>query len=244
MFMPAPGIAVNHLKDWDPNFKQLNLTHQLPLPLPATDDAAAKSVLNSLGVHEQRVKCIAPVNSNSTWCSISGPSTSTPRPAWVHEEGQSARPVLRAANWLHLNRGKRAWTYVADFYALFLLFLAFSGLLMIPGKKRPLRARSDHRRLGRRGAHLVRRAVRRPLASARPNPRSTWVWGQRARHATHVPKPAARKRSARHGFGTDVFRIETSGLQPDAEQDQQNADRGARATQTKISNGFFPVRAT
>ncbi|HEY3664378.1 MAG TPA: hypothetical protein VGL19_00200, partial [Polyangiaceae bacterium] len=53
----------------------------------------------------------------------------------VHEEGQTARPVLRAANWLHLNRGKKAWTYVADTYAAFLLFLAFSGLFMIPGRK-------------------------------------------------------------------------------------------------------------
>ena len=39
------------------------------------------------------------------------------------------------ANWLHLNRGKKAWTYVADSYAAFLLFLAFSGLFMIPGRK-------------------------------------------------------------------------------------------------------------
>jgi hypothetical protein len=53
----------------------------------------------------------------------------------VHEEGQTARPLLRIANWLHLNRGKRAWTLVADSYAGFLLFLAISGLFMIPGRK-------------------------------------------------------------------------------------------------------------
>ena len=39
------------------------------------------------------------------------------------------------ANWLHLNRGKKAWTYFADAYAAGLLFLAISGLFMIPGKK-------------------------------------------------------------------------------------------------------------
>jgi len=53
----------------------------------------------------------------------------------VHEEGQAARPLLRAANWLHLNRGKKAWRYFADAYAIFLLFLAISGLFMIPGRK-------------------------------------------------------------------------------------------------------------
>ena len=129
------GIAVNHLKDWDPNFKQVNLTHQLALPLPADDDAAAKSALRSLGVHEEPREVY---RASATQLDVVFDKrtfhvdTTT---GVVHEEGQSARPVLRAANWLHLNRGKRAWTYVADFYAFFLLFLAFSGLFMIPGRK-------------------------------------------------------------------------------------------------------------
>jgi hypothetical protein len=53
----------------------------------------------------------------------------------VDEEGQEPRFFLRTANFLHLNRGKKAWSYVADAYAVFLLFLASSGLFMIPGKK-------------------------------------------------------------------------------------------------------------
>jgi hypothetical protein len=129
------GIAVNHLKDWDPNFKQVNLTHQLPMPLPTDDEGAAKSALAALGVHDEprevyraSAQQLDVVFDKRTF----HVDTST---GVVHEEGQAARPVLRAANWLHLNRGKRAWTYVADFYAVFLLFLAFSGLFMIPGKK-------------------------------------------------------------------------------------------------------------
>jgi hypothetical protein len=38
------------------------------------------------------------------------------------------------ANWLHYNRGKAAWTYIADAYAVLLLYLAISGLFMIKGK--------------------------------------------------------------------------------------------------------------
>jgi hypothetical protein len=53
----------------------------------------------------------------------------------VFEEGQEARPFLRAANWLHLNRGKKAWTYAADAYAAGLLVLATTGIFMIPGRK-------------------------------------------------------------------------------------------------------------
>jgi hypothetical protein len=59
----------------------------------------------------------------------------TPSSGKVLEEGQSPRWFLRAANWLHLNRGKKAWTYVADTYAVVLLYLAISGLFMIPGRK-------------------------------------------------------------------------------------------------------------
>ena len=129
------GIAVNHLKDWDPNFRQLNRTHQLALPLPADDDAAAKSALGSLGVHEapREVYRASPTRLELVFDQRTFHVDTTN--GVVHEEGQAARPLLRAANWLHLNRGKKAWTYVADFYAIFLLFLAISGLFMIPGKK-------------------------------------------------------------------------------------------------------------
>jgi hypothetical protein len=53
----------------------------------------------------------------------------------VVEEGQKPRFFIRVADWLHENRGKRAWTYVADTYAVLLLYLALSGLFMIPGRK-------------------------------------------------------------------------------------------------------------
>ena len=53
----------------------------------------------------------------------------------VIDEGQKPRLLLRAANWLHLNRGKKAWTYIADGYAAFLLFLALSGIFMLPGRR-------------------------------------------------------------------------------------------------------------
>jgi hypothetical protein len=53
----------------------------------------------------------------------------------IDEEGKKPRFLLRVANWLHLNRGKKAWSYVADAYAAALLFLSFSGMFMLPGRK-------------------------------------------------------------------------------------------------------------
>ena len=53
----------------------------------------------------------------------------------VIEQGRKSRFLLRIANWLHYNRGKKAWTYIADAYAVLLLYLAVSGIFMIKGKK-------------------------------------------------------------------------------------------------------------
>jgi hypothetical protein len=53
----------------------------------------------------------------------------------VFDEGQEPRFLLRAANWLHLNRGKKAWRYFADGYAAALILLAFSGMFMLPGRR-------------------------------------------------------------------------------------------------------------
>ena len=129
------GLAVNHLKDWDPNFQQLNRTHQLGLPLPTDDGAAAKSALRALGVSEQPREVYRASDTQLDLVFDKRTFHIDTTSGVVHEEGQTARPLLRVANWLHLNRGKKAWTYVADFYAVFLLFLAVSGLFMIPGKK-------------------------------------------------------------------------------------------------------------
>jgi len=129
------GLAVNHLKDWDPNFSQLNRTHQLGLPLPADDEAAAKSALRALGVHEEPREVYRASETQLDLVFDKRTFHVDTTSGVVHEEGQAARPLLRVANWLHLNRGKKAWTYVADFYAIFLIFLALSGLFMIPGRK-------------------------------------------------------------------------------------------------------------
>ena len=55
--------------------------------------------------------------------------------AEVIEQGEKPRFFLYVANWLHLNRGKKGWTYIADFYAMVLLLLAFSGMIMVRGKQ-------------------------------------------------------------------------------------------------------------
>ncbi len=52
------------------------------------------------------------------------------------EERIKRRPFLYPLNYIHLNKGKGVWTWIADVYALGLCFLALTGTLMIRRKGR------------------------------------------------------------------------------------------------------------
>jgi uncharacterized protein len=128
------GLAVNHIEDWDPNYTQFEETHVLASPLPEDEQAAARMVLDQLGIeaqpsdvflYEQELE----IQLEDRSLFVDGANMT------ILDRGQHQRRILRLANWLHLNRGKQAWTVVADGYAVLLLFLASSGMLMLPGKK-------------------------------------------------------------------------------------------------------------
>lgn len=139
------GLAINHIADWDPNFTAVNQIHAFPQELPADlrfvpEDATnakkeARRILAALGRKEEMTDAYAldekhlDIALEHTTLYVSTGNRT------IREEGQKPRMLLRAANWLHLNRGKKAWTYIADGYAVFLLFLATSGLFMLPGKR-------------------------------------------------------------------------------------------------------------
>jgi hypothetical protein len=124
---------VNHIADWDPNFVRFEATYRLTEPLPEDDEGATSIVLATIGEGRQPDEVFRTADS----LELLFPD----REVFVDEaegsildRGQRARPVLRASNWLHLNRGKKSWTYVADAYAILLLFLATSGMFMLPGR--------------------------------------------------------------------------------------------------------------
>jgi len=129
------GLAVNHVADWDPSFTQIDRTHRLTVAIPDDDEAAAKAVLGSLGIGEKPTE-VYRVDDTQLDVVLAERTLHVDTAAGtVAEEGQRPRFFLRLANWLHLNRGKKAWTVVADSYAVVLLVLSISGLFMLPGKK-------------------------------------------------------------------------------------------------------------
>lgn len=48
---------------------------------------------------------------------------------------KSPRPILRTFNMLHLNEKRQVWTWIGDSYALILLFMGVSGVLIVKGRK-------------------------------------------------------------------------------------------------------------
>ena len=129
------GLAVNHVADWNPSFAAIEREYDVPAPLPDDDTAAAAVLAKAAGIDAAPIDVYRVSDDELEVAFEQRTLHANPRTGHVFEEGESPRPFLRVANWLHLNRGKQAWTLVADAYAVFLLFLATSGMLMLPGKK-------------------------------------------------------------------------------------------------------------
>jgi hypothetical protein len=127
------GLAVNHVADWDPNFQSYERTRELGA-LHGDEQTIARSVLKQLGIHEPASDVF---REGDTLDITAGKHSVHVALATGHvvDQGQKPRFFLRVANFLHLNRGKPAWRYIADTYAVILLFLAGSGMFMIPGKR-------------------------------------------------------------------------------------------------------------
>jgi uncharacterized protein len=129
------GLAVNHVADWDPSFAQYEKVRELG-PLPGGEAAVTARVLEALAIAQvpREVYRASPGRLEIVFDQRSlHVDTSTGR---VIDEGQQPRFFLRAVNWLHLNRGKPAWRWFADGYALGLLLLAATGIFMLRRRRR------------------------------------------------------------------------------------------------------------
>jgi uncharacterized protein len=129
------GLAINHIGQWDPNFRKMVTRHELGAPLPKDEKAAVQHVVKALGVEETLREGYWDTDGTLQVITDDRTIVVDPRTRVATESQERPRFFLRVANWLHYNRGKAAWTYFADGYAVFLLFLATSGIFMLKGRK-------------------------------------------------------------------------------------------------------------
>ena len=129
------GLAVNHIEDWDSNFESYQHQIELGGPIAGSDDEAAAAVMARLDIKDTSPEVYRTAPDDLSI--VLGKRTLHVNTMTGHivDDGQRPRFFLRAPNWLHLNRGKKAWTIIADLYAVGLIVLALTGILMTPGRK-------------------------------------------------------------------------------------------------------------
>ena len=127
------GIAQNHIEDWgDISYTSYEQTIAIaPIPDAIPDAQAIQLVVDKVGLGAPTSTLRAGDEIRLEYASGAKASAIGDR---ITVQGRSQRFFIGAANWLHRARNKHAWKYVADLYAVLLLYLAISGIFMIKGK--------------------------------------------------------------------------------------------------------------
>ena len=127
------GIAQNHIEDWgEVSYRNYEKTVQIAaIPDDASDEVAIKAIADAAELG-------APTSSfragDEVRLEYANGAKATAIGTELTIQGRERRAFIGAANWLHTARNKSGWKYVADTYAVLLLYLAISGIFMIKGK--------------------------------------------------------------------------------------------------------------
>ncbi|MFC1743537.1 PepSY-associated TM helix domain-containing protein [Candidatus Riflebacteria bacterium] len=128
------GIAVNHVGDWNPNYQIKRYTETLKQLPPLDDKKWEEKIIKKLGLTAKYKDSFQPSPTQYRLFLENVTVDIDLETGKARIEKTMARPLLNDFNYLHLNHAKKAWTYMADIYALALLYLAVGGLFMLRGK--------------------------------------------------------------------------------------------------------------
>ena len=129
------GLAINHVADWNPNYRKVQEWRQVgPLPGDLSEQELTRQLLGRLKVTEAPRSAYQPDADTLEVFMKDGKYAVDLPTGKVLFEAVRPRPVLYAFNRLHVNAPKRAWTYLADLYALGLLALGLTGLFILQGR--------------------------------------------------------------------------------------------------------------
>lgn len=131
------GIAVNHVNDWNPNYIITKDTLSIPQNLDSTfsSEMLVEKLISSYKLNDS-VKSYFRSNPHSLDIFMENKTLSVNfRLNKAILEKVKSRTIFRESNFLHLNNPKKLWTWVADLFALSLIFLAGTGIFIIKGRK-------------------------------------------------------------------------------------------------------------
>jgi hypothetical protein len=129
------GIAVNHIEDWNPNYDVRRTTVEAGAVPVGGEDETARIVLERLKIADAPRAAVW-ISSSQLRIFLENRTLTVDAPTGrVEDERVTRRPLLFQMNFLHLNHGKGIWTWAADIYAVALLLLALSGILILRGSR-------------------------------------------------------------------------------------------------------------
>lgn len=131
------GIAVNHVRDWNPNYVIDTETVEF---IPRTDTGYSKEsafiyVLEQLEITDLPKESFRTKPTSIQLFYDDKTITADLKTGKASIEQISSRRVFRESNFLHLNVPKGLWTWVADIFGFSLILLAVTGLFVLKGKK-------------------------------------------------------------------------------------------------------------
>lgn len=133
------GIAVNHISSsFNPSYTVEKSSGAGP-PLPSgtkPDMEYIQSVLKAVG-EDGHYKNAALVSPDTMRIFVEGNTIDIQlETGQLTMEKVRRKPLLFAVNYLHLNKAKGVWTWLADIYGIALIILALTGMLMIKGRQK------------------------------------------------------------------------------------------------------------
>jgi hypothetical protein len=128
------GLAVNHIADWNPNYvQQKEIVTILPITVQEKDSIIVQA-MEQMHLSEKPQNFFRP-DPETAQLFYQGKTYSIDLPTGnVLIEATQRRMVLFEMNQLHLNAPKGIWTFIADLFALSLIFMGISGLFILKGK--------------------------------------------------------------------------------------------------------------
>ena len=135
------GIALNHLHHWNPDLKTEEYKGVLEQVYNFSDnrDEASQKAVSEIGV-EYPVKSTSLQRNGNIKVFLDVGDNNTGSLVIDHDDNAykvsilKKRVLLREMNLMHRNNLKQIWTWVSDIYALGLIILAITGMIILRGK--------------------------------------------------------------------------------------------------------------
>lgn len=130
------GIALNHKKEWNPNYsiERTEYRVQIPADLKTNENGAVIEILKQINQEKNYRKYYFPSSDElKVFMNGGGSVVVNLITGKLLFEDLKKRPLFFEVNFLHYNPGK-LWMWFSDIFCVALVWLAVSGLFILKGK--------------------------------------------------------------------------------------------------------------